>query len=120
MTQQLHAQEACDYDKLLAVPNLAPIVSIKVTLASGEAARKRGTILTMDASTGKVKAVTAKTQEVYGILAEDCDASDADVETVAYANGDFNTEALIVGSVSDSSTAADYAVSARKVAIFFR
>lgn len=119
MTQELHTQESMEYDNLLAAPNLAPINSIKVTVASGQTL-KRGTILTLDAASGKVSAVTAKTQEVYGILAEDCDAASGDVESVAYANGDYNTAALLLGTVTDSSTAADYAASARKVGIFFR
>lgn len=119
MTQELHTQEGMDYDKLLAVPNRAPINSLKVTVATGENL-KRGTIVTLDTATGKVKAVTVKTQEVYGILAEDCDATSADVESVIYTNGDFNAEALILGTVTDSSTVADYAASARKVDIFFR
>ena len=119
MATELHTQESCSYDNLISVPNRAPINSIKVTLASGNNC-KRGTILTLDTSSGKAKAVTKKTDEVYGILAEDCDASSADVDTVIYTNGDFNTDALLVGTVTDSSTPKDYAVSARKVDIFFR
>lgn len=119
MATELHTQESCSYDNLISVPNRAPINSIKVTLASGNKCT-RGTIMTLDTSTGKVKGVTKKTDEVYGILAEDCDASTADVDTVIYTNGDFNVAALQVGTVTDSSTPADYAASARKVDIFFR
>lgn len=106
-------------DQLWAGPARKPGNTMTVTVAQGEKIT-RGTLVTMDASTKTVKAVTAKTQAVFGVACEDVDASTKATGTVVYIEGEFNAKYIKLGTVSDSSTVADYVVSARNVGIILR
>lgn len=98
-------------DNLFAASQITPVESDALTVAkSGEL--KRGTLL--DASGAIVAAADA---EVYAVLAEDVDTTDAAKEAPVYLTGDFNEAALIVGG---SIAVADVKVSARKVGIFIK
>ena len=55
--------------------------------------------------------------EVYAVLAEDCDASDAAKEAAVYLTGDFNENHIIV---ANGVSVADCKVNARKVGIFIK
>lgn len=90
--------------------------TMKATLTDGETI-KRGMLLTL--VSGKLKAVTAKTQTIYGIACEDVTA-DGDTEIAIFVKGDFNGKALLTGTVTDSSTIADYVAAARNVGIIIR
>ena len=79
--------------------------SFGVTVASGQGELKRGTVLALNSSG---KAVILGTEEEIKnvstkcvancILQKDVDATSADVVTIAYREGHFNKDALIVKS----------------------
>jgi len=85
-------------DGLLAV-NSNLLVSRIVTIKAGQVLT-RGAVLGTDAS-GKclLSVATAEdgSETPWLILAEDCDATTADKEALAYARGDFNDFALTFG-----------------------
>jgi hypothetical protein len=102
-------------DNLFAANQTMPVVTDVIKVPSGENAMKRGTLV---ASTGK--AVTAAA-DVYGVLAEDVDASKAAVYTVVYLTGEFNEKAMAVGTpTSGSLSVSDCKTSARKIGIFIK
>lgn len=102
-------------DNLFAANQTMPVVTDVIKVPSGETAMKRGTLI---ASTGN--AVTAAA-DVYGVLAEDVDASKADVDTVVYLTGEFNEKALAVGTPTTGTlSVSDCKTSARKVGIFIK
>lgn len=101
-------------DNLFAANQTMPVVTDVIKVPSGETAMKRGTLV---ASTGK--AVTAA--DVYGVLAEDVDASKAAVYTVVYLTGEFNEKAMAVGTPTTGSlSVSDCKTSARKIGIFIK
>lgn len=99
-----------EYDNLFAANQMMPVVTDSIKIPSGTAEMKRGTLLS------EKGAVAASAEEVFGVLAEDVDASEADVETVIYLTGEFNMKALNAGelAVEDCKTAA------RKIGIFIK
>lgn len=102
-------------DNLFAANQMMPVVTDVIKVPSGENAMKRGTLV---ASTGK--AVTAAA-DVYGVLAEDVDASKTDVDTVVYLTGEFNEKALAVGTPTTGTlSVSDCKTSARKISIFIK
>lgn len=102
-------------DNLFAANQMMPVVTDVIKVPSGENALKRGTLV---ASTGK--AVTAAA-DVYGVLAEDVDASKTDVDTVVYLTGEFNEKALAVGTPTTGTlSVSDCKTSARKIGIFIK
>ncbi|SPT67640.1 Uncharacterised protein [Anaerobiospirillum thomasii] len=107
-----------EYDKLLAGPR----DWVKYThneVAQGENKLKRGCLVTYDAATKTVKACKLKADVVYGILAEDVDATSSKVYARIYLSGAFNEEALSMGTPGDSGKVADFYLSARNVGIIF-
>jgi hypothetical protein len=88
-------------DGLLA-GNAHLLVGRKVTIASGQAGLKRGTVLGKITASGKyamsASAASDGSETPDLILAEDCDAASADKEALAYARGDFNAGALTLGA----------------------
>ncbi len=106
-----------DYDKLISGLNRGDMRTFPVTVKSG-AALKRGALVTY--ADGKVSAVATKTDSVFGILCEDVDASKADAPGVVYTNGDFNKDAVIIGTLTDEGTIDDFILAARNVGIFLR
>lgn len=87
-------------DNLLAGnPHL--LIGRKVTIPAGQAL-KRGAVLGKITASGKyllsLSASSDGSQTPDLILAEDCDASAADKEALAYARGDFNASGLILGA----------------------
>ena len=107
-----------EYDKLLAGPR-DWIKYTHADVAQGENVLKRGCLVTYDAVGKTVKACKAKADPVFGILAEDVDATSAKVNARIYLSGAFNEEALSMGTPSDTGTVADYYLSARNVGIIF-
>ena len=102
-------------DNLFAANQMMSVVTDVIKVPSGENAMKRGTLV---ASTGK--AVTAAA-DVYGVLAEDVDASKADVDTIVYLTGEFNEKALAVGTPTTGTlSVSDCKTSARKIGIFIK
>lgn len=77
------------------------LVGRKVTILSGQNV-VRGAVLGKVTASGKyVLSLTASadgSQTPDLILAEDCDASGGDKQAMAYARGDFNSNALTLGA----------------------
>ncbi len=102
-------------DNLFAANQTMPVVTDVIKVPSGESVMKRGTLV---ASTGK--AVTAAA-DVYGVLAEDVDASKSGVNTVIFLTGEFNEKAMAVGiPTSGTLSVSDCKSSARKIGIFIK
>lgn len=117
------ATETTSYDNLLA--GVFPVVTEKVTIASGENL-KRGTILGIVTASGKYVAADSTdtgggatgTADPKAILLADVDASAADVEGVDVAlSGEFNAAKLIAKA---GSTVAGFKEGLREVSIFVK
>ena len=92
-------------DNLFAANQTMPVVTDVIKVPSGENAMKRGTLVA----------------DVYGVLAEDVDASKAAVYTVVYLTGEFNEKAMAVGTPTTGSlSVSDCKTSARKIGIFIK
>lgn len=81
----------------------------------------RGALLGKITATGKVilslSAAVDGSQTPYAVLAEDADATSADVTTIAYLTGEFNSTAMTFGT---GHTAASVAAGLRDVGIFLK
>lgn len=85
-------------DNLFAASQMMPVVSDKLTVASGEGVLERGALLD---NAGKL--VTGEAV-VYAVLAAPVDATNASVEAPVYLTGEFNKNALKVADGADIST----------------
>lgn len=96
-----------------------PVVSGKGILKSGEN-RQRGTVLGRITATGKLVMSLAASEDdsenIFAILAHDCDASGGDKECVFYKSGHFNASKLTFGT---GHTAASLRDAARALSIHF-
>jgi len=111
--------ESTSYDSLISGLNRSEMKTFPVTVLEGQNL-KRGALVTF--ANGKVSAVSAAdgdtpASDVFGILTDDVNASDADTEGVVYVTGDFNKAAVIVPSGVDIE---DFVKAARNVGIFLR
>ena len=102
-----------DYDQLFAGPNRSYVRSLTVT-ATGSAL-KRGEIVNF--ADGKAKAIAQNKDAVFGVVAYDVDASEADVPVTVYLNGDFNKAKI---TAANSVAVDDLFLSARNVGIILR
>lgn len=106
------------YDNLFA-GNVQPQVTGTETLAKGQNL-KRGSVVGIN-DKGEIKLVNLKatdgSKDVYGVLCDDCDATDNTSVTAVYYSGEFNQNKVIV---SDTESFQDYKLSARKIGIFFK
>lgn len=97
-----------------------PLVTEEVTVASGEDLTA-GAVIGKVTADGKVKlsdeAASDGSEELYAVLAEDCDATDGDKVAVAYLTGQFNEESLSFGG---TRTAADTKAGLRALSIFIK
>lgn len=113
----LQNSESITRDNLFSAANqVLPVVSMKVTVASGEGKLARGTVLAAsnsapDSGNLKIlgKSVTVgETTTVYGapvcVLAEDIDATSAAVDCVGLCTGEFNAAKLIVATGAQLSS----------------
>lgn len=90
----------CETDNLV-IDGKFPIDAVGVTIASGEGALARGTVVSMSDKTKKcvILGTTAAGDETltpYGIICDEADATSADFFAMVYRTGHFNREALIV------------------------
>lgn len=80
-----------------------------------------GTVLGKVTSTGHCVAVDSSksdgSEKVYGVLAEDVDATDRVVRSVAFLTGEFAEQRLVFGG---SDTADTHRAAARALSIFFK
>lgn len=95
-----YAQTSYTTDNLIA-GNHDELVAEKITLLSGQNLT-RGTVIGKITSGGKYKislaADTIGSETPDLILAEDCNASGGDKQALAYSRGDFNAQALTIGT----------------------
>lgn len=105
-------------DRLIA--NDLPLVTRSIVVASGQNLA-RGTLLGRITASGKygISATAASdgSQTGVAILAEDVDASDGDVTSLAYEAGSFNSGAMTFGT---GHTAASVEASLRVLGIFLK
>lgn len=96
-------------DKLIA-GNAHLLVGKKVTLISGQNLT-RGAVLGKITASGKynlsLSAAADGSQTPDLILAEDCNASAGDKEALAYSRGDFNINALTIGTAHTATSIAE-------------
>ena len=94
-------------DNLIANSEIQPIG--EVATITGGAALARGTVLGKITSGGKLQtSLTAAmdgSQNVYAVLAQDADASAADVQAVVYIFGHFNSAYMTFGTGWTAATA---------------
>lgn len=106
------------YENLFA-GNVQPKVTGAEVLAKGQNL-KRGSVVGITNS-GELKLVNKKatdgSNEVYAVLGQDCDATDAAQTTTVYYGGEFNQNVVIV---SEGEDPLDYKLSGRKAGIFFK
>lgn len=106
-------------DKLFVVGSAFPVVTQAITIEAGAGVLKRGTVLGMVTATRKYRPVnstaTDGSQEADCVLAEDVDATTADVNATAYFTGEFNESALIFGGTDTADT---HRRTLRKIGIF--
>lgn len=110
----LRTVETASYDELFAGLNRDEIKTFPVVVASGENLKRGALVKMVD---GKVCAVSAKTDDVFGIITDDVDASSADTEAVVYVTGDFNGAAIVLG---EGLTVGNFVKQAREVGLFLR
>lgn len=106
-------------DQLIAGHNM-PTVTEKVTVLTGQNLT-RGTVVGLVTASGKAKALDKTSvdgsQNFYGILAVDVDATSADADGVVYLTGEYNQAALTFGG---TTVAADVKAEARFAGVFLR
>lgn len=106
MTMQYSS--SIDVDNLFAT-TIIPVLSDTYQIAEGQDL-KRGSLVD---SKG---ALCATPEDVYAVLAEDCDTTAGAREAAVYLTGEFNEKALIVSA----GAVADYKAAARKVSIYIK
>lgn len=106
--QESHTLERVD---LFAATQAVGVSAVALAIAEGQDL-KRGALLKADGSQ-----VSAASDEVYAVLAEDVDTSAAAKEAPVYLCGEFNVNAL---SVAEGVTVAEMVAAARKVGIFIK
>jgi hypothetical protein len=109
----LRTVESTEYEALFAGLNRDDIKTFPVTVASGQNLQ-RGALVTF--ANGKVSAVSAVTDDVFGIMCDPVDATSADAPGVVYVNGDFNKAGVKVGALDVNA----FIKAARNVGIFLR
>lgn len=117
MTQKLHTRVENERENLIAgnieMPTATEVLKMGVNY-------KRGQVLGFINPENKCvpvnKGATDTSHDVYAILAEDADATNADVVAAVYYAGKFNKNSVIF---SNNDTVVDHKLSARKVGIFF-
>ena len=114
------SSESVSYDNLFVTGSGFPVVIDYVTIASGHN-YARGTVLGIVTASGKAVAVDSSKntgeESVYAILANDTDATSADIAAPVYLTGEYNKAALTFGG---TDTATTHQVALRKIGIFVK
>lgn len=97
-------------DNLFAGTQIMPVVADSLTVAKA-GLLVRGSLLT------QAGALATAAADVYAVLAEDVDTTDAAKDAPVFLTGEFNEDALKVG---DGVAVADCKVAARKLGIFIK
>lgn len=107
-----------NYDNLITDATVKPTTGSEVLLKGNKLSR--GAVLGYVKDQAKVTLVDKTGKDgrelVYAVLAQDVDATNADVKVPVYYSGGFNTHNL---TFANKDTPADHKYSARQVAIFF-
>jgi len=118
VSKSLLSQTKLDHDNLIAGDFHA--VMDKVVVKAGSAYR-RGTVVGLLSTDEKAVAIdstkTDGSERPYGILADDIDATDSDMEAVVYVTGEFNENRLIFGGTDKAET---HKKALREMGIFLR
>jgi len=123
MTQNLYTKQAdsVTYDNLLGSMPMADIQIKSITLKSGQAVLKRGTVVGI--ITASALAVSVDSSKADGsqtadcILTDDVDTTAGNVVASAYSAGTFNRKALIFGGTDTADKHEDHL---RIVGIYLR
>lgn len=98
-----------------------PVVGGSETIASGAGVLTAFTCLGKITASEKMVIVDSTnddgSEDIYCILAEDVDATSADVVAAVWYTGEFNENKLVFGGTDDAD---DHRVAARKLSIFFK
>ena len=94
-------------DNLIA--GYSDVIAIPITVVSGEGVLGRGSVLGKITESTKYDLVNSAgdddgSRTAAAILAEDVDATEADVVTVAYVKGEFNENACVFGGEDTADT----------------
>ena len=98
-----------DVDNLFST-SVIPVLSDFLSIAAGQTL-KRGALV------DETGTLCTAASEVFAVLADDVDTTDAAKEAAVYLTGEFNEKAL---SVATDATVAGLKKSARKVSIFIK
>lgn len=106
------AKTAISFDNLIAGDNVGPVTEGRITIVSGAGVLLRGTLLGKITTGGKyatsLSASSDGSQTPVAILANDVDATAADVTNVlVYTSGEFNERAIIFGTAHTAATTRD-------------
>ena len=112
LAQEKYATTA---DNLFAASQMMPVVADAMTVKASQGALKRGALLDATGTLCTVNAGKTTVSDVYAVLAEDVDTTEAAV----YLTGEFNENALSFKPDNDALVS-DFKASARKVCIFFK
>lgn len=109
MTKASYSQDALVHDALIAGD--FPIRTALVTIASGQAALKRGTLLGKISATSKcivsLSAAADGSQAPYAVLAEDTAAAGADLTALVYLTGDMKASEMTFGAGHSAASTKD-------------
>lgn len=113
-------REASVVDNLIAGD--LDLIEVETVIASGSGAYARGTVLSRITASGEFAILDSTHDDGTQlpanarILAEDIDATDAAVTTIAYEQGEFNESSLIFGGTDTAATHRD-ALLAKKIVL---
>lgn len=102
-------RSSVDVDNLFAT-SVIPVLSDFMTIPAGQTL-KRGAMV------DETGTLCGATSDVFAVLADDIDTTDAEKEVAVYLTGEFNEKAL---SVAEGAAVADLKKSARKVSIYIK
>lgn len=103
------------YDNLFAGD--AEVVTEVVTIKMGEVIPKFSIVAINPDGKGVTPAKDDETLKLYGILAEDVNATDKDIKSVVYLSGEFNSNTVIVPK---GRTLEDFKVGLREIGIYLK
>lgn len=116
----IKTEESFTPDDLFA-GHVQPVVADSEIIVSGAGALARGTVLGKITTGGKLQTIDSAavdgSQTIHAILAEDVDATSADVTAPVYYTGEYNESKLAFGGTDTADT---HRTAARKIGIFFK
>lgn len=102
-------RSSVEVDNLFAT-SVIPVLSDFMSIAAGQTLQ-RGALV------DETGTLCGASSDVFAVVADDIDTTDAAKEVAVYLTGEFNEKAL---KVADGATVADLKKSARKVSIYIK